>query len=353
MTTFQEKYVPKSLTEKDKKKQTKELKKSIKSYKKKKYHTRKKIKSFKSKPSGHVERAKQIYDIVKMTVNTKLAKKTGCSKKGLNHIIKKGQGAYYSSGSRPNQTAHSWGKARLASAITGGPSSSYDYHILEKECDKTSMALKLAKKQKKNNKQKKKQKGGSYIKPVRSKNKKIKFSDFPDFTPNLTPKEMFELGSFGGTYWRPIYSSITDKKYKNVHKKYPKDWWKNIPEDHLSSSVCDISKNKYKVRVGTSLDFWEKKGWITKYHPYGWVQWYCRFYQGRRNEKEDIRQINRWKGVASENGRFRKWLVTQILKKNGEWNDVDISPKIRQTLQHWGYQLTKKDFENEIKNRNK
>ena len=80
---------------------------------------------------------------------------------------------------------------------------------------------------------------------MRSKNKKIKFSDFPDFTPNLTPKEMFELGSFGGTYWRPIYSSITDKNYKNVHKKYPKDWWKNIPEDHLSSSVCDISKNKY------------------------------------------------------------------------------------------------------------
>ena len=55
-------------------------------------------------------------------------------------------GAYYSSGSRPNQTAESWGIARLGSAITGGPSSMVDYHILEKECKNDSIALKMAKK---------------------------------------------------------------------------------------------------------------------------------------------------------------------------------------------------------------
>ena len=60
------------------------------------------------------------------------------------------------------------------------------------------------------------------------------FKDYPDFKPNLTPREIFELGSFGGTYWRPIYSSITKKKYKNVHHKYPTSWWKGIPETHLS-----------------------------------------------------------------------------------------------------------------------
>ena len=42
--------------------------------------------------------------------------------------------------------------------------------------------------------------------------KKIKFDDYPDFTPNLTPRQIFLLGSFGGTYWRPIYSQITKKK---------------------------------------------------------------------------------------------------------------------------------------------
>ena len=176
------------------------------------------------------------------------------------------------------------------------------------------------------------------------------FKDYPDFQPNLTPRDIFELGSFGGTYWRPIYSSITKKKYKNVHHKYPTSWWKGIPEKNLSNSKCDISINKYKVRVGTSLKFWEEKGWITEFDPYGWIEWYCNFYNGRRTS-DDERQIKRWKGVAGKNGRFRKWLVTLIIKKNGKWNEYTISPKIRQTLQHWGYKLTKKDFDNEVKNR--
>ena len=66
--------------------------------------------------------------------------------KGLKKMFKKGQGAYFSSGSRPNQTGHSWGYARLASAITGGKASAVDYKILEENCKKNSKALKLAKK---------------------------------------------------------------------------------------------------------------------------------------------------------------------------------------------------------------
>ena len=174
------------------------------------------------------------------------------------------------------------------------------------------------------------------------------FKDYPDFKPNVSPRDIFKKGSFGGTYWRPIYSSITNRNYKNQHKKLPKLWWKDIPENHLSNSTCDISINKYKVRVGTSLKFWENKGWITNYDPYGWVQWYCHFYNGRRT-KDDERQIKRWKRFAGEKGRFRKWLVTLILKKKGTWDDYSISPKIRQTLLHWGYELTKKDYEYEIK----
>ena len=180
----------------------------------------------------------------------------------------------------------------------------------------------------------------------------VKFKDYPDFKPNLTPKQMFRLGSFGGTYWRPIYSAITKQKYKNIHKEFPNSWWKDIPEHHLSSSNYDISINKYKVKVGTTLPFWEKKGWIHKQDPYGWVLWYCRFYQGRRTA-DDKRQIRRWKSLAGKKGRFRNFLITLILKKNGKWNDFSISPKIRQTLQHWGYKLTKKDFDEEVKRRKK
>ena len=143
---IQSKYLPRSLSKKDKKIIKNQLNKSKRLYKKGKYHTRKKVKSFKSKKSNHVENAKRIYKIDSIKPSKELAKKTKCSIKGLGKIVKKGQGAYFSSGSRPNQTAHSWGMARLASSITGGKAAAVDYNILEKGCSKNSKALKLAKK---------------------------------------------------------------------------------------------------------------------------------------------------------------------------------------------------------------
>ena len=67
----------------------------------------------------------------------------------MNQIVKKGEGAYFSSGSRPNQTAQSWGLARLASSITAGKSAAVDYDILNKGCDHNKKAFKLANKSRK------------------------------------------------------------------------------------------------------------------------------------------------------------------------------------------------------------
>ena len=139
------KYLPKRLTRKDKKTQLKQLKKSQNAYKKHIYLTRKKLTSYKSKKSKHLLNVEKIYNIKKLVIDDNLSKKTGCSKNALRQIVKKGQGAYYSSGSRPNQTSHSWGIARLASAITSGKAAAIDYKILEKGCHKNSKALKLAK----------------------------------------------------------------------------------------------------------------------------------------------------------------------------------------------------------------
>ena len=139
------KYLPKKLTKKDKRKYSRELKKSRKAYKQGKYITRKTVKSYKPKVSKHVLKARKIYNVDKIKANSELAKKTGCSVGALSKIVKKGQGAYYSSGSRPNQTGHSWGRARLASAITGGKAAAVDFKILESGCKPKSKALKLAK----------------------------------------------------------------------------------------------------------------------------------------------------------------------------------------------------------------
>ena len=139
-------YVPKSLTLKDIKKQVFMLQKSKKMYNKKKYYTRKALSSYKNKPSKHVIKARKIYGINKITPNKELSKKTGCSLKALKQIVKKGEGAYYSSGSRPNQTPQSWGLARLASSITAGNAALVDYNILEKGCNHNGKAFRLANK---------------------------------------------------------------------------------------------------------------------------------------------------------------------------------------------------------------
>ena len=139
-------YVPKHLSGKDKNLQLKMLKRSRKMYKNKKYFTRKKVVSFKNKKSSHIQRAQKIYGIKNVTPNKELVKKTGCSLNALNKIVKKGEGAYYSSGSRPNQTPQSWGLARLASSITGGNAAIVDYHILKDGCDHKKKAFTLANK---------------------------------------------------------------------------------------------------------------------------------------------------------------------------------------------------------------
>ena len=138
-------YLPKRLTRKDRKKQANMIKKSRRLYKKGTYYTRKRVSSFTSKKSRHISRASKIYKVDKIGATNDLAKATGCSKSALAKIISKGEGAYFSSGSRPNQTAQSWGVARLASAITAGKAAAVDYTILEKGCKPHSKALTLAK----------------------------------------------------------------------------------------------------------------------------------------------------------------------------------------------------------------
>lgn len=147
---FTLRYLPKRLSKADKRKQTRMLMKSKRMYKLGKYYTRKSVKSFHSKPSSHVSKAKRIYKVNIIGATKELAKKSGCDVSALAQIIKKGEGAYYSSGSRPNQTAQSWGVARLASALTAGKAGAVDYSILVKGCKPRSkgytMALKAKRK---------------------------------------------------------------------------------------------------------------------------------------------------------------------------------------------------------------
>lgn len=134
----------------------------------------------------------------------------------------------------------------------------------------------------------------------------------PDFQPELTPKEMLELGVFGGKY-------MTD-----CAAEFPADWFdsaKLCPERH------DPDLNYFGINASRPLDEWRRKGWIHEDDPRGWFQWYCRYYRGRRGE-DDERQIKRWRAMRRH--------VGQILK-HCQPRDLECRRKQRQALLHWAY----------------
>ncbi|OZJ06319.1 hypothetical protein BZG36_00722 [Bifiguratus adelaidae] len=113
------------------------------------------------------------------------------------------------------------------------------------------------------------------------------FEDYPEFRPNLTPKDVLQIGSFGGTYFRPIHSQETGQDYKDDYKEFPDDWFEGLDiGKHVISPDYDANINRFKVKCGQTLEQWEEQGWIRDHDPRGWFQWYCRFYEGRRCEDD-------------------------------------------------------------------
>jgi hypothetical protein len=153
---------------------------------------------------------------------------------------------------------------------------------------------------------------------------------------------VLQAGGFGGTYFRSIDSAVTAKRYdgKDVVGELPADWIKGLSlPKQLCSPDYNPAVNKWGVKCGGSLGMWESSGWIAAIDPYGWFQWYCRFFQGRRST-DDERQISRWAKSAGLNGRFRSQLCNKTIHAGVEHDSAKISPVIRQTLHHWGFELT-------------
>lgn len=149
----------------------------------------------------------------------------------------------------------------------------------------------------------------------------VNFSDHPEFKPDLSPKQIFKQGAFGGVYWRSIDSGVTKKNYKDQYKEFK--FLKKISKEKLDNSIKDNTINKYKVHASLPLIYWEQHHWIHPQDPYGHMQWYCRFYNGRRTP-DDKRQISRALGVLVRFGQ----------RKNK-------SDRVKQSLHHWGWDANK------------
>ena len=77
------------------------------------------------------------------------------------------------------------------------------------------------------------------------------------FKPDISPLDVIKKGAFGGTYFRNIYSNVNNKFCKNTWKEFKE--LKDIDKKYYCSDFYDVNLNYYKVKVGTSLRFWENK----------------------------------------------------------------------------------------------
>lgn len=132
------------------------------------------------------------------------------------------------------------------------------------------------------------------------------------FAPDLTPKQMLELGVFGGRY-------MTD-----CRDEFPASWFHRA---RLCPNRHDPRLNCFRVNASQSLAEWRRKGWINPQDPRGWFQWYCRYYSGRRSA-DDARQIRRWRAIARH---------VSAIRRNCEPRDLECRRRQRQAVLHWAY----------------
>lgn len=133
------------------------------------------------------------------------------------------------------------------------------------------------------------------------------------FMPELSPKQMLELGVFEGHYLNDCLN------------EFPPQWFENAK---LSFAKPDISMNCFGLKARMSLAQWQERGWIIEPDPRGWFQWYCRYYFGRRIENIDCLQIKRWRAFR----RHRAQIMHNCLAY-----DLDCRKRQRQALLQWAY----------------
>lgn len=110
-----------------------------------------------------------------------------------------------------------------------------------------------------------------------------------DFNPDYTPIEMFTLGIFGNCYFK-IATVLPYKFLKDLRLI-----------NFVHSPNENIKLNMYKTACGTTLEWWQEKGLIHADDPNGWVEWYVKYYYGRRHS-DDTRQIARFNAFKSRHG---------------------------------------------------
>jgi hypothetical protein len=141
----------------------------------------------------------------------------------------------------------------------------------------------------------------------------VKFEDTPSFTPSYTPVEMFKMGIFGGGYFQ-------------LETTLPEDFIRDMGILWPQNKPSEKSKNCYKIIGGASLEWWTEQGLIHPDDPNGWVEWYVKFYYGRRHP-DDNRQIKR----------FRSFVTRHLGMLRSYQSKGRDSVKTKQNLLQWSW----------------
>ncbi|KAJ9640915.1 hypothetical protein H2199_005583 [Coniosporium tulheliwenetii] len=159
--------------------------------------------------------------------------------------------------------------------------------------------------------------------PTRDENGTFHFEDYSDFLPNKSPEEMLREGSFGGSYFRPLYSKALGVTIQDDWRELPESWIQGLDiETYLTSEVYRPEINKFRVAAGQPIEAWEAAGWVAhEYDVRGWFQWYIRFWLGRRCGDDERQGFGVWR-MKEEEGEGR-----------------EVSPVVHQTCHHWAWEV--------------
>ncbi|KAK4047413.1 hypothetical protein OIV83_005460 [Microbotryomycetes sp. JL201] len=187
--------------------------------------------------------------------------------------------------------------------------------------------------------------------PWRDDDRQFRFDGHPSFLPNLSPEEVIRQGSFGGGYFRPVFSKFSKREVHDDWEDLPREWYTGLEvSEYLTREEGQETQvNKWKVKVGQSYEEWEKAGWIRQDGSNGIVD------SSEAVVSRTKMNAGRWEWKMEED-LLRQMLETEIRRViSGETDAASFfddrpvaveierdeepaSKGIRQTLNHWAYE---------------
>jgi len=158
----------------------------------------------------------------------------------------------------------------------------------------------------------------------------LKFSNLPLFQPHYTPREILELGVFGGAYFFRLSS----------RKDIPPVLFEGLPRNKYSNDLADNSINYFQVDTYNRRRDYKIPFELKMRDPGGWFQWYSKFFYGRTDNNRDSYRLEQW---IDELQTIMFYIKKTCQQQGKPLTDLTVEPGWRQQALQFGWDSTK-DF---------